>query len=276
MSGAKRAADNAPASVKRQSSHTTLPGDYWAANPSLSYLTGLSLLDDTKVQMERLWKMLDSNGDGVLSAEDWVTAPGGGGKWELLRTKFDFTDDHVVSPPEFIEGLKSMALEQPLDPACFGKMPSNHHECVLWLNQSANRKIQDLCKELFDEMHRKDTEIYLFPETTKQMEQLWSILDANKDGVLSAEDWLFTPGGSSKWDTLRKNFDLDGSGGVEPAEFMSGLKTLALKEPLEAHCFHPAPTNHVEMMKCVNESTNRQIQNLCKTLYETIGTVQAR
>ena len=54
--------------------------------------------------------------------------------------------------------------------------------------------------------------------------------DANKDGVLSAEDWLFTPGGSSKWDTLRKNFDLDGSGGVEPAEFMSGLKTLALKE----------------------------------------------
>ena len=249
--------------------------DYWTTYPHLSHLTGLSLTEDTKVQIERLWRLLDVNGDQVLTAEDWVSSPGGGGRWDLLRKQFDFTGDNQIAPPEFIEGLKSMALDSELDPACIGKVPSNHHECVQWLNQSANRKIQDLCKELFDELQRKDTEIWLVPETVRQVDQLWKILDANGDGKLSADDWAFTPGGSSKWDTLRRNFDFDASGGIEPSEFLTGLKNLALKEPLEAPCFHPAPTNHVEMMRCVNASTNRQIQNLCKALFETVGTVRA-
>ena len=63
---------------------------------------------------------------------------------------------------------------------------------------------------------------------------------------------------------------MDGSGGVEPQEFMTGLKNMALVLPIEVECFIPQPTTHVEMMKCVNESTNRQIQNLCKELFETI------
>ena len=58
---------------------------FWAANPSMSYLTGLSLLDETKRQMEKLWTMLDIDGDGALTAADWGAAPGGGGKWDLLR-----------------------------------------------------------------------------------------------------------------------------------------------------------------------------------------------
>ena len=51
---------------------------------------------------------------------------------------------------------------------------------------------------------------------------------------------------------------------------MTGLKNMALVLPIEVECFIPQPTTHVEMMKCVNESTNRQIQNLCKELFETI------
>jgi hypothetical protein len=214
--------------------------------------------------------MLDVNGDGTLSAEDWEATPGGGGKWDLLKKHFDLTGSNVVAPPEFVERLKSLAMEKPLDPECFAKIPSDHHECVEWLTQSANNKIQDLCKELFDEMSNKDSEIWLFPETTKQIDQLWKILDVNGDGSLTAEDWQHSPGGASKWDLLRSKFDLDGSGGVEPQEFMTGLKNMALVLPIEAQCFVPPPTTHVEMMKCVNESTNRQIQNLCKELFETM------
>ena len=92
----------------------------------------------------------------------------------------------------------------------------------------------------------------------------------SKPGSLTAEDWQHSPGGASKWDLLRSKFDLDGSGGVEPQEFMTGLKNMALVLPIEAQCFVPPPTTHVEMMKCVNESTNRQIQNLCKELFETM------
>jgi len=263
------------AAPKRQASSSSAliiprPGDIWSTYPQLSYLSGLTVSDETKVQIERLWKMLDVNGDGTLSAEDWEATPGGGGKWDLLKKHFDLTGSNVVAPPEFVERLKSLAMEKPLDPECFAKIPSDHHECVEWLTQSANNKIQDLCKELFDEMSNKDSEIWLFPETTKQIDQLWKILDVNGDGSLTAEDWQHSPGGASKWDLLRSKFDLDGSGGVEPQEFMTGLKNIALVLPIEAQCFVPPPTTHVEMMKCVNESTNRQIQNLCKELFETM------
>ena len=264
------------AAPKRQASSSSVliiprPGDIWSTYPQLSYLSGLTVSDETKVQIERLWKMLDVNGDGTLSAEDWEATPGGGGKWDLLKKHFDLTGSNVVAPPEFVERLKSLAMEKPLDPECFSKIPSDHHECVEWLTQSANNKIQDLCKELFDEMSNKDSEIWLFPETTKQIDQLWKILDVNGDGTLTAEDWQHSPGGASKWDLLRSKFDLDGSGGVEPQEFMTGLKNMALVLPIEVECFIPQPTTHVEMMKCVNESTNRQIQNLCKELFETIS-----
>ena len=50
--------------------------------------------------------------------------------------------DHHVEPGEFIEGLKRMALDGPLDEECFPSLPTSHHECVQRLNQSANRKIQ--------------------------------------------------------------------------------------------------------------------------------------
>ena len=73
------------AAPKRQASSSSVliiprPGDIWSTYPQLSYLSGLTVSDETKVQIERLWKMLDVNGDGTLSAEDWEATPGGGGK----------------------------------------------------------------------------------------------------------------------------------------------------------------------------------------------------
>ena len=97
---AKRgAAEDSPAGLKRQSSVPQVVSDFWAANPTMSYLTGLSLLSETKQQMEKLWSILDVNKDGALTAADWTTVAGGGGKWDLLRGMFDFTSASHNSNP---------------------------------------------------------------------------------------------------------------------------------------------------------------------------------
>jgi WD40 repeat protein len=126
------------------------PDPLWTSHPQLSVLSGLSLDNKSKQQIQRLWALLDVNGDGKLTSEDWIASPGGTGKWEMLRASFDFTGDNVVDVREFVEGLKIMALKSPLDPGCFAGVPSDHHECVKLLNRSANRQIQNLCKDLFE------------------------------------------------------------------------------------------------------------------------------
>ena len=280
-----------------------MPSDYWASDPSLSYLTGLSLDNETKLAIENVWNILDTNKDFKLTAEDWALVPGGGSKWELLRSKFDLNGDTQVEPQEFILKLKDMALALPLDPSCFPGTPSSHMECCSWLNKSACISIQSLCKDLITEVNRKDSEIYLQPETVRQISMLWDVLDVNKDGDLTHEDFLFDKGGSDKWAKLEamcaaslhtraasalvfvpvcllttifrctrsmRSFDFDKSGSISPDEFRDGLKNLALKEPIEMHCFQTNPKNHIDMMRAINDSTNRQVQNLCKTLFESL------
>ena len=49
--------------------------------------------------MRRLYVLLDRNGDGVLSSDDW---PPGNMKWDLLRSQFDINGDNKITAEEFI------------------------------------------------------------------------------------------------------------------------------------------------------------------------------
>ena len=68
------------------------------------------------------------------------------------RTEFDFDNNGIVDPNEFVNGLKRMALKAPLDATCFASVPSSHRECLLWLNASTNNTILQVCKEIYSSL----------------------------------------------------------------------------------------------------------------------------
>ena len=68
------------------------------------------------------------------------------------RTEFDFDNNGIVDPNEFVNGLKRMALKAPLDATFFASVPSSHRECLLWLNASTNNTILQVCKEIYSSL----------------------------------------------------------------------------------------------------------------------------
>ena len=232
--------------------------------------------EEAAAQMSKLFKMLDKNGDGSLTADDWELTGDDASKWTKLRSSFSFDGGHSIKKEEFIYGIKRMALLSPIDENLFPEDgPLSHMAVAELLHKSANTAIMNLCKQLHDETANHNESIYLIPETKRQMELLWKHLDVDGDGSLTANDWSSHAGGHAKWELLRASFDLTGTNKISPDDFQEGLKALASKEALDQACFTPPPANHVELMKALNASLNRQMQNLFKQLFEGLEVTTA-
>jgi hypothetical protein len=159
----KREADSPSAASKKMAVETATPlsppraSTYWSDNPEMQSINGLFLEEGTKLQIEGLYKLLDVNGDGDLTADDFMIAMPSASrealtKWEHLRAEFDFDGSGKVDVEEFINGLKRLALQVPLDSTCFPSVPKSHRECLLWLNLSLNNAIMNLCKMLHESL----------------------------------------------------------------------------------------------------------------------------
>jgi len=229
----------------------------------------IKVSDEAAKQMSRLFMLLDKNGDGSLSAEDWEVAGDDHSKWHTLRSLFSFDQGRTVQKEEFIFGIKRLALQGPIEEDLFPELgPLSHVATMRVLNESSNRAVIKLCKQLYDEIANHGSSIYLMPETFRQLEMLWKALDVDGDGSLTANDWTQQVGGHAKWDLLRSNFDLSGSHEITKDDFVDVLKALSLKEALDPSCFQPPPATHVDLMKAANLSFNHAMQNLFKTLFE--------
>ena len=134
---------------------TAKASGYWSSNPESNTVDSLPLEDETKRQIETLFQLLDTNGDGRITVEDFA-APDGDisreqrAKWELLRSEFDFDGNGMVDPTEFINGLKRTALNAPIDPACFAGVPANNRQCLAWLTASTNNSLQQAVKGMYE------------------------------------------------------------------------------------------------------------------------------
>ena len=118
-----------PTMLKHQSSR------YWNENPEASSVDSLYLEEKTKAAIGELYNLIDTNGDGELTIEDFQKPTSAMSrdaivKWELLcarpgptalhtsvtcsfatarlhrRTEFDFDNNGIVDPNEFVNGLK--------------------------------------------------------------------------------------------------------------------------------------------------------------------------
>lgn len=311
-------------------SETSDPSLAWRLDPALQSVSQFGLVTlapTTQRAMEKLWKVLDRDGTGSLTADDWITDHDGVEKWDTLREKLGANQEvFSISYVQFIEGLKAVALHKPMDPPASlaaaemaGEMTG--FAWAAWLTTATNSAILDLCEELYTAVTRQATTLWLTKETRRQLDELWRLLDTDGNGVLTAADWAASPGGDSKWDLLRKHFDLNNSASIFPEEFVAEIKTLALlqcgrttppppharstrasahahaqseregeeeaartlltptacypcrlaeRRPLDTAIFANPITNHSDMMKALNSSCNRAMQNLCKELFKTV------
>ena len=82
--------------------------------------------------------------------------------------------------------------------------------------------------------------IYLEDSTKIGLQTLFGVLDKTADGVIDGAD--FGPQFGSRrtmalWERLRDEFDEDSSGSIDPVEFISGFKRLAMMQPLDQSAF---------------------------------------
>ena len=133
----------------------------------------LTLTEDTKHQLELLFFLLDRDGSGRLTQNDFEVVPPPSGtksaaqaaqdalfqreilvRWHELRKNFDFANDQAISPGEFVHGMKVMALKHPLDEGSRlrpeARSDASHLEYLTLLTASLNNTIKNLCKHLFE------------------------------------------------------------------------------------------------------------------------------
>ena len=119
--------------------------------------------------------------------------------------------------------------------------------------------------------------LMLTKATVMQIQTLWLILDKTGDGKISDEAFLALAGGQgetdqqqamAKWQVMSRHFDADHSGDITPFEFIDGFKEKAMGEALEWEGIESMPEQtYLDMRAKINESVNRQLQNLVKNVH---------
>jgi len=186
----------------------------------------LMLTEGTMKQIQMLWLILDKTGDGKISPEDFLALAGPFGvtdhqqalaKWQEMSKHFDTDHSGDITPVEFIDGFKKIAMGSALDWEGIKSMPEQTYlDVQAKLNESVNRRLQNLVKEAYEMFSQHvvlptSAEIKLDPrwstegwkqvstrladqllintENEVQIEEIFNHLDQTKDGVLTREDF---------------------------------------------------------------------------------------
>jgi len=115
--------------------------------------------------------------------------------------------------------------------------------------------------------------IYLEDSTKIGLQTLFGVLDKTADGVIDGAD--FGPQFGSRrtmalWERLRDEFDEDSSGSIDPVEFISGFKRLAMMQPLDQSAFTKVPLTNLELLEQLQNSANAIVRALCSQLFDTV------
>jgi Ca2+-binding EF-hand superfamily protein len=186
----------------------------------------LMLTEGTMKQIQMLWLILDKTGDGEISPEDFLALAGPFGvtdhqqamaKWQEMSKHFDTDHSGDITPFEFIDGFKKMAMGSALDWEGIKSMPEQTYlDVQAKLNESVNRRLQNLVKEAH-EMFSQDVvpptsakfeldprwntegwkqvstrladQLLINTENEVQIEEIFNHLDQTNDGVLTKEDF---------------------------------------------------------------------------------------
>ena len=212
-----------------------MKGDAEVDQPNLKlwdFEKPLMLTEETMMQIETLWLILDKTGDKKISVDDFLALAGGRGgahqqqeaiaKWQEMSRHFDSDRSGDITPVEFIDGFKKKAMGEALDWEGIKSMPDQTYlDVQANINESVNRRLQNHVKMarayLAQDAVPPSGDVELSPpwntegwkrvstrladqlrvntENQEKIEEIFKHLDQTKDGVLTKDDFRPTTSG---------------------------------------------------------------------------------
>ena len=243
--------------------------------------------------LETLWGILDQDHNGRLTQDDFAalipTRQAAMQTWEMIRGMFDRDYSGDISPAEYIEGFKRLAMESAIDDGAFDLAPTTPLDGIQRINTSLNLTIDRLCRNLHQSVvpgravpvgppsafWGGDPGLVNFgngqnlwpisQERLSQLEGLWARLDADGDGVLTIHDFQRARGPGARqragdlWSRLSARLDMDGDGSITPEEFVAGFRDLALHSELRVTS---RPATHHDFLNRLSEDINSKVAGL--------------
>ena len=196
-------------------------------NPNLEdFEKPLMLTEETMMEIQRLWLILDKTGDKKISVEDFLALAGGRGeahqqqeaiaKWQEMSRHFDADHSGDITPVEFINGFKEKAMGEALDWEGIKSLPEQTYlDVQAKINESVNLRLQNHVKMarayLAQDAVPPSGDVELSPpwntegwkrvstrladqlrvntENLEKIEEIFNHLDQTKDGVLTKDDF---------------------------------------------------------------------------------------
>jgi len=204
------------------------PGDWWRENSDLTKFEGPYLYEATKLLVGQVFLLMDSDGDGSITPEDFEKLTHHQGtamrKWEDLRQ--EFSSESEITPRDFVIGVKRLAWKKAVDPTCFASdAGANYSRFMISLNEAVNTSMKRTLRELLSAM------VIYTGETVDKMREAWAAIDFDKDGHITKADFQRPGAGEAAlayFNGLAAMCDADGDGTITQAEFEAGLKSYAI------------------------------------------------
>ena len=119
----------------------------------------------------------------------------------------------------------------------------------------------------------------LTERSKEQLENLWRVLNKNEDDRIDYDDFVGLADHDQdlvvarrRWQEMSTHFDSDRNGHITPIEFIEGFKALGLRRPLDLEgSFRSMPRTHAEFQRALNDSVNRELQNLMLKVYTDLA-----
>ena len=124
----------------------------------------LELDDDSKEQLEILFKTIDSDANGYLQVSDFEKTAATEGRmvpmvakaralmyFTKLQQELDADNDGRISKEEFTRGIIKLALQKPAGPMLHSLAGSSDLSAVMAAcTRTTNLEVQELCKVLYN------------------------------------------------------------------------------------------------------------------------------
>eukprot|EP00041_Stephanoeca_diplocostata_P033889 m.1131259 g.1131259 ORF g.1131259 m.1131259 type:complete len:534 (+) comp24424_c3_seq27:123-1724(+) len=273
-------------------------------------MCSIELSDEALFAVRTLWSSFSKlREDEGITHDDISRSLGSdaGEKWNLLAEYFDKDGDGVISAEEFLNGFKqhslaSTMLSAPADTSL------SLNQWMMHIGSQANEAIVRLCNDIAPftgaEGQLKITQAVAAAQASKQVTQpgpqqapsgavapqdwvagvalepnalsyiaqLYALLDRNGDGVLTVADFTmdgFSLQKNNAWVKVQQFFDSDKDGAVTQADFRHGFIKYAVQSP-DLFFLSAQGVTFTQCLAAAQSFVNDKIVQLCKEFYAVL------
>ena len=210
--------------------------DYWDLHPHMGFAGVVMLEDDTKMQLEALFGMIDRDHSGIITHDDFVFVT----NMEQVHGLQRHSSHETVTRPPLTSLLTAARRTPPTAPRTrVRRAPTTAHAALLPTSQ----------------VDQAATTALMQREVLRKWEALRQEMDFNGDGCVSAEEFI----------NGMKRTAMKLAPGAEC--FTAVDQPIALADGTAAQAILK-PASHHDMLMLLNESINNAVKNLCKELFD--------